>query len=379
MATVEDALKGDVKETLIDSIGLSAEDADVKKFIDTAHEKLLKHMERSESRSSGDRRYFRENKVFSIFIEKFGLTLREGAKIFSERYNTYVTEFDIGKVFDNYRIGDVDKRTTVFKWVEDSLDVFIKALKTKEKKYFDTYKNSLYSAGDTSRRLFCLALYTRYPELNIYDDIKIVENFGGTYARRFFDDITDILSKICVKQTVEKSESSRRTRNQKSTPQRLGIGDLRRNYKRNEMELRDLEKSFDDQLEDKYKETIMEFFSGLNSEKYGRILDTILETRRRVYELRKKNFELPVELGGLFILIDNIAKFVRENEINPIMKLGSVHDMKSSDIVDLGAEYDGTPYSSNADEIKSVEVVASGWYYKDEENRITRPKLKERI
>ena len=320
---------------------LNVEDVDVKRFIEAAHLCLIRDMEKIQAKSSDGNKYFMENLIFLIFIENPDATFSDCTKTFNEKYNTAMTEFDITKIFARYIIHFTEKRTELFKWLDEALNFFVNALVRKKKNDFLLFKSCFYSK-DIRRRLFCLALYTRYPELNLYDDIKIIETFGDAYAGRFFSDITKLLQAICINQSAEKDG----------------------NFKSN----------FDKKIQD----TALNFFKSLNSVEYGNILDTFLRLRKGVHGLRRQNIELPIELDGLFDWMENIRHFISDNGVNPIMQLNSIHDMKIGDIEKSGAEYEGMPYR-NENEIKRVEVIASGWYYKNEDNHIAAPKLRQCI
>ena len=90
--------------------------------------------------------------------------------------------------------------------------------------------------------------------------------------------------------------------------------------------------------------------------------------------MRKKNIQLPPEIGGLFILIERLAQFIRDSEINPILKPGLVKEMRLEEVE--SCDYDGSPFL-NATEAKRVKVLSPGWVYKNKEVQIARPRLKE--
>ena len=112
----------------------------------------------------------------------------------------------------------------------------------------------------------------------------------------------------------------------------------------------------------------------MNSEKYGCILDTVLSARNGVRQLRKEKVQLPPEISGLFILIDRFAQFIRDSEINPILKPGSVQNMRFDEIE--SCDYEGSPFL-NTTEVKRVKVLSPGWVYKNKDVQIARPRLKE--
>jgi len=138
--------------------------------------------------------------------------------------------------------------------------------------------------------------------------------------------------------------------------------------------LKDLQDEFDARIKESHQNDLVEFFSRLNSEKYGCILDEVLNARNGVRQLRKKNIPLPPEIGGLFILIERLAQFIRDSEINPIMKPGLVQNMRLDEVE--SCDYEGSPFL-NTKESKRVKVLSPGWIYKDKDVQISRPRLKE--
>ena len=116
------------------------------------------------------------------------------------------------------------------------------------------------------------------------------------------------------------------------------------------------------------------FFASLNSEKYGCILDELLVVRRGVDALRKSDYELPIEINGLLIMVKKLIQFVRDSHIEPIMKINSVKEVVAADVE--FCNYEGTPFISPKDK-KKVRVISPGWVYRDKELQISRPKVKE--
>ena len=209
-----------------------------------------------------------------------------------------------------------------------------------------------------------MTLYTKYPELNVYGDAESLEKFGYAYTKHFLYDINDLLRNICGVQEKGRAKN----------PAQREIERLKGALENNEILLKDLQEDFEARLQANHQNEMIDFFSGLNSEKYGRILDELLNIRSGIQQLRKQNIALPPEISGLFIFINNFSKFVKDNEITPIMKIGSVHEMTFSDIE--SCDYEGSPYVKT-DDVKRVKVLSPGWFYKNKEIQIARPRLRE--
>jgi len=137
--------------------------------------------------------------------------------------------------------------------------------------------------------------------------------------------------------------------------------------------LQDLQDEFEEQLEAGKIKELADFFAMLNSEKYGCILDELLVVRKGVDALRKSNYELPIEINGLLIMVKKLVQFVRDSHIEPMMKIDSIREVSATDIE--FCNYEGSPFDS--DKTKRVKVISPGWIYKDKDLQISRPKVKE--
>ena len=90
--------------------------------------------------------------------------------------------------------------------------------------------------------------------------------------------------------------------------------------------------------------------------------------------MRKRNYQLPMQINGLLMLVGHMIAFVQDSHIVPMMKINSKIQVTASDVE--FCNYEGSPFI-NADETKTVTVVSPGWIYKDKELQISRPKVKE--
>ena len=90
------------------------------------------------------------------------------------------------------------------------------------------------------------------------------------------------------------------------------------------------------------------FFAKLNSDKYGCILDLLLQVRKGINQLKKQHVALPPEISGLFILIQKMTQFVIDNHIDPIMKPGSRRMIKAGE-AEL-CDYEGSPFMDKNEE-----------------------------
>ncbi|MDR2394396.1 MAG: hypothetical protein LBD93_09630 [Treponema sp.] len=141
----------------------------------------------------------------------------------------------------------------------------------------------------------------------------------------------------------------------------------------NEM-LEELQKEFEIRIQESKTQERANFFSTLNSEKYGFILDGLFATKTGLEELKKRHYALPLEINGLTILIRKLIQFVKDSGINPVLRIGEIMTVTSQDIENY--HYLGSPFEDDR-VVKKVQVIAPGWYLKDRDIQVSRPTIKE--
>lgn len=350
---------------------LNVNDDVVKKFIDDAHECAIKQRNRVIGEG-----YVLENRIFENFISDPRMSAEDCSEKLNAEYGTSIQGHFIIRLFNNLFGRDSRRRREeAFKWASDLATVFVKTLMSRTAKDYEDYLKRLprnprdrndfeKRQANFKRRILALTLYIKYPKLNVYNEIESIEKLGYPYAAQFLYDINDLLRIICGVQEKDRSKN----------PAQREIERLRGALENNEILLKDLQEDFEARLQANHQNEMIDFFSGLNAEKYGRILDELLNIRSGIQQLRKQNTDLPPEISGLFIFINNFSKFVKDNEITPIMKIGSVHEMTFNEI--QSCDYEGSPYVKS-DEVKRVKVLSPGWFYKNKEIQIARPRLRE--
>ena len=365
---------------------------------------------------SEDAKAVEGNRLFRLILEDEDAEL-DPSDYAAEMSKRYKYNFGGGRIVGMFRdlaIAHPEKRINLCSWAKKVADMFIQCVASRKRADFEKLVE-LKSEGkqiidrhkmryDILNRAVCLTLYTKCPELNINDDIDKLEKFGSVYAKYFWAEIEALLEDYCVEGESEgvkksaKSESDVKEKDSKIKSEKIKDKDKDKDIKNDELELAyeqerhkvkqlssaleranmamaDLQDEFEERLEEEKSANLTEFFARLNSEKYGCILDELLNVHKGIRGLSKQGVELPIEISGLFILIVKLAQFVRDSHIEPIMKVNEIKKIKAEDL--LSCEYDGTPFKNNSEE-KSVKVLSSGWVYKGEnEIQIARPKLKE--
>ena len=352
---------------------ININDATVKSFIENLH-KCIDHRRKNLSSSSQDD-YILENRIIKLFCEDKTLGPRNCAEEMNHRYKTDLNGDKIIRVLKANRLSYQAKRGDLLDWAQETVAAFVKALETRKQRDFDAYmslRNKSIHTRDDERyklqeRIACLMLYVKHPELDSGDDANMIEMFGNVYMKHLLYDASDFLKNICVKPKTGARGEKRDSRQDK-------IELLENMLNRSDMLLKDLQDEFDARIKQSHQDEMVEFFSRLNSEKYGCILDAVLSARNGVRQLRKDKVQLQPEIGGLFILIERLAQFIRDSEINPIMKPGAVLDMRLDEVE--SCDYEGSPFLDTT-EVKRVKVLSPGWIYKNKDVQIARPRLKE--
>ena len=219
-------------------------------------------------------------------------------------------------------------------------------------------------------------IYERYPEIDSFDDRNSLYLLGNTVAKYFFYDMVDAVRDVYFfnQNNDENKQEQSEKKNKLSYEQAIRrVEQLESTLERTNTMLQDLQDEFEEQLEAGKIKELADFFAMLNSEKYGCILDELLVVRKGVDALRKSNYELPIEINGLLIMVKKLVQFVRDSHIEPMMKIDSIREVSATDIE--FCNYEGSPFDS--DKTKRVKVISPGWIYKDKDLQISRPKVKE--
>ena len=347
----------------------------IKKFIENLHKSVERKNKNLSSSSYDD--YILENRVIKLFCEVKNLDPRRCAEEMNDRYNTNLTNDGVIRVLKSNRLSYQAKRAELINWAEEISESFAKALESHKPKDYDSFmtlRSKNIQTRDDERykiqeRIACLMIYVRHPEIDADNDAEIIEKFGNVYMKHLLYDASDFLKNICLK-------SKSNSKGDKKDAQQEKVELLENMLNRSDMMLKDLQDDFDARIKESHQNDLVEFFSRLNSEKYGSILDAVLSARSGVRQLRKEKVQLPPEIGGLFILIERLAQFIRDSEINPILKPGSIQTMHFEEIE--SCDYEGSPFL-NTNEVKKVKVLSPGWVYKNKDVQIARPRLKEVI
>lgn len=241
-------------------------------------------------------------------------------------------------------------------------------------------------------RCFYFLTLVLFARLEVYKDIfprreEWVTGLSRRNADDFFRDLVYELDRVAkpvdvaeLSEVIEKSLSESHEEETEETHRgaEQSIRELESKLSVTESALEFIRRSLDDmvahtgeQAEAAREEAINNFFTSLNSERYGCLLDSTLTVFARLQELRRARFRMPPELMGVNILVKNFYAFVKESGFEPIRELGEVFLASAEELA--YASYTGTPFIG--EEKKRVEVVRPGW--KKGEVIISRPVVRE--
>ena len=346
----------------------------VKKIMQEMHEAINR-----KANASIKKEIVMENRLFSILCHDYDIGPTACAIEMGKHYDYDLSGADVIQIFRNRRMANTNERKQLLQWAGSVAELFGKAVMGDKESYIQFEKKrkepSLANGKkhDSQERMAAIMIYEKYPELDFAGDVEKLHILGNTLAKYYFYDIADGVNDVYgfVQRKGRKKTNERKLTYEQALKK---IDQLEILLERSNIMLKDLQDEFTEQLEISKVQEMVEFFSKLNSEKYGYILDELLLINKGVNELRKNHYELPVEINGLLIMVKKLIQFVRDNHINPIMKIYSVNNVKASDVE--FCYYEGSPFANQSEE-KKIRVVSPGWIYKDKEIQISRPKVKE--
>lgn len=194
-------------------------------------------------------------------------------------------------------------------------DCFAKAI-AGDRKAFDEFekkrKEPALKKGkkhESQERIATVMIFEKYPEIDIYNDSKSLELLGNTLAKYFFFDMADSIGQVYGFPLYKDKKNQKGEKEEKKLTYEQALRkvlQLENTLDRTNIMLQDLQDEFDKQLEENKVKEMTDFFVKLNSEKYGCILDELIRVRKGVDELRKNNFELPIEINGLLIMVKKL-------------------------------------------------------------------------
>ncbi|MDR0524304.1 MAG: hypothetical protein LBG90_00345 [Spirochaetaceae bacterium] len=312
-----------------------------------------------------------ENRVISEFCLDPDLDPKEAARrLNAKNKKKDDPDYTLDRVIKILRILKLSNRTERPQIIRDALkmaqcvrDCFdgdimaYKRFREYEKKSEEALTNDIHCSR---MRCVLIALFTTIPE---FQKLRFAGDIFFRGSARSRACLNDILHQAVKTMSKNKQLDEEDLPDQKDDSIRR-LNDM----------LEETQNEFELKLEESKNQEITGFFSALNSEKYGCILDELFSAKAGLESLRKQNYELPIEINGLTILVRKLIQFVKDSGINPIIRTGETLTVKSQDIENYN--YLGSPFEHEGEE-KQVIVVSPGWVYKKKDTQISRPTIKE--
>lgn len=125
---------------------------------------------------------------------------------------------------------------------------------------------------------------------------------------------------------------------------------------------------YEDKIEELTFQNISSFFSALNNEKYGFIIDTVYLLNKACIELKKDNRTLPFSVQGVPAFLDRLLRFFKDSGISPVCKYAP-HSVVLLTLDEMdGFNFEPSPSRKKPiapGEKVRVTVFSAGWKYKD--------------
>ncbi len=323
-----------------------------------------------------------ENMLLQVLCANIKLSPAVCAEKIFNKYAFSCSVDDIIRIYRDYKINTLERRTEVFEGATALAVLLEKSINGSQQSlelYYGAYKKFMEKKHERNNRIILAMVLQNIPDLLQEDDRELILNLGNTMCKYLLYDIENAVTVAYgfngyigagSKKLAEKPQQL----DQKDFLQK--IASLESALEQSNLLLSDLQNEFDERLEAVKLQEMSDFFGRLNSDKYGCILDELLELRKGIDVIKKSGYSLPLEINGLLIMVRKLVQFVRDSHINPILKPNSVRCVKAADVEFWN--YEGSVFA-NSEEEKQVMVISPGWIYTEKQVQISRPKVKEVI
>lgn len=316
---------------------------------------------------------------------------------------TFVGKYQIS--YDEYldalksaNLDSEEKRKYVLSLVEQGITLLKKSLdgdRAAIERYAEFTEN-LEPRDRKNRKMLFIGKYMVIFMILLDPDLKndeyrpIVISFGARYCDRLLRNIRDRLLQEYgmsrrrktardVLQRTEKalSESTEAAAVFSSGDELEQLRFMNNNY-RNSLELvqamlDELNETIDESAADAKNAAIASFYSTMNSEDYGNLLDSIELVDRRLAALKEQKVKIPPQLLPLTIVFKQLLRFVRDCGITPIEVTGREFTAEAENLAEY--TYIGEAYSKPGEK-KTVVVERPGWKF--ESTVISLPTVREK-
>ena len=137
--------------------------------------------------------------------------------------------------------------------------------------------------------------------------------------------------------------------------------------------LDELNETIDETAAEAKNKAIASFYTSMNSDAYGHLLDSIELVDRRLAALKENKVKIPPQLLPLTIVFKQLLNFIKDSGIEPIDTTGREFSTEVENLAEY--TYIGEPFHY-AGEKKDVIVEKPGWKYED--TIISLPTVREK-
>lgn len=301
--------------------------------------------------------FYAENQILYLSLQDPDADPRVIAERFSEQYGEYNGDSMLGKdviqMYRRCRLVPESERRNIFRKAIQAAEWVNASLQNKTNALPDLNLSS------QKKRLALLALIDRNAFFQQNDILNMIMRLNKDFSAECMDGIIEIIH------TAEKVPEDR---------QQQEIENLRARLKRTDNLLRNLQESFEEQLLESSYEEREKFFSMLNSERYGHILDLLAASQNGFRQMRKEKKPVPFELRNIQTLVRRFLEFTRDYGVTPLQETGTQLKLSVKDVADY--QFEGTPFENETEE-KLVKIVSPGWVIQERNITIALPRVRE--
>ena len=314
------------------------------------------------------------------------------------RAGSSITYDDYLDALRSINLDHEEKRRYVLGLVEQGIGLLKKALDgdTAAIEQYSDFTENLEPRDRKNHKMFFIGKYMVVflvlidPDLRSEEYMPIVRTFGARYCDRLLRDIRDRLLKEYgmrrrrktardVLQKTEKAifESTEVASGFTADSELEQLRFMNTNYK-NSLELvqamlDELNETIDETAADAKNAAIASFYSTMNSEEYGNLLDSLELVERRLAAIKEQKIKIPPQVLPMTIVFKQLLRFVRDCGISPIDTTGREFRTEVEGLADY--TYIGDAYTK-AGEVKTVVVERPGWRFED--TVISLPTVREK-
>lgn len=228
-----------------------------------------------------------------------------------------------------------------------------------------------------AKRLILISLFSQPGSSFSEPAYQAMMRLNKDFAAESLDSVSDILEnmqKTPVPPSVTPNEKL--VFQMEAEAQKQTVENLRKSLQRSRELLGKLQDDFEERLEESKAEERERFFSKLNDERYGYILDLLAIAQDGFCRLREKGGVVPTEVKSTQTLVRRLLSFVEDCGVVPMTEIGEVREVGIKDMDSLN--FEGDPFDK-ADQRKMVEVISPGWKIEDSDIVISYPRVREII